>query len=141
MTQHILTPGPYRVLTVRQPWAWAIIHGPKRVENRSRRTKYRGPLLIHAAAKFERTLRHPDALAAFEREHNMKLPPVEELVLGAILGVVNVDDCIAFDKEEHAGDPWALGPWLWQLADPRSLAEPIPASGQLNLWTWDHPET
>jgi ASCH domain len=41
------------VLTVRQPWAWAIIHGGKDVENRSWRTKYRGPLLIHAGSAFE----------------------------------------------------------------------------------------
>ena len=32
-----------RVLTVRQPWAWAIIHGGKTIENRSRNVagKYR----------------------------------------------------------------------------------------------------
>lgn len=40
-----------KALTVRQPWAWAIIHGGKNVENRGAGfTKtYRGPLLIHAS--------------------------------------------------------------------------------------------
>ncbi len=40
-----------RVLTVRQPWAWAIIHGGKDVENRSRNIagSYRGPVAIHVA--------------------------------------------------------------------------------------------
>ena len=37
-----------RCLTVRQPWAWAIVAGLKSIENRSRRTTHRGPLLIHA---------------------------------------------------------------------------------------------
>jgi len=38
-----------RALTVRQPWAWAIIHGGKDVENRSRSLgPYRGPVAIHA---------------------------------------------------------------------------------------------
>ncbi|EFQ84750.1 hypothetical protein HMPREF0063_10091 [Aeromicrobium marinum DSM 15272] len=38
-----------RVLTVRQPWAWAIIHGGKDVENRVRTLgPYRGPVAIHA---------------------------------------------------------------------------------------------
>lgn len=40
-----------RILTVRQPWAWAIIHGGKNVENRVRNIagNYRGPVAIHAA--------------------------------------------------------------------------------------------
>jgi hypothetical protein len=37
-----------RVVTIRQPWAWAIVYGGKDVENRRWRTSYRGPLLIHA---------------------------------------------------------------------------------------------
>lgn len=39
-----------RVLTVRQPWAWAIIHGGKDVENRVRSLgPYRGQVAIHAS--------------------------------------------------------------------------------------------
>ena len=43
-----------RVLTVRQPWAWAIIHGGKDVENRTRNLAgaYRGPVAIHVAGKY-----------------------------------------------------------------------------------------
>lgn len=39
-----------RAITVRQPWAWAIVHGGKDVENRSRNIagSYRGPVAIHA---------------------------------------------------------------------------------------------
>ena len=38
-----------RVLAVRQPWAWAIVHGGKDVENRARSLgPYRGPVAIHA---------------------------------------------------------------------------------------------
>lgn len=43
-------------LSVRQPWAWAILNAGKRIENRERKDgrmpamcRYRGPLLIHAA--------------------------------------------------------------------------------------------
>ena len=41
----------YKVLSVRQPYANLIVKGYKDVENRSRRTNYRGLLLIHASAK------------------------------------------------------------------------------------------
>lgn len=41
-----------RALSIRQPWAWAITHAGKRIENRSWSTNYRGPILIHAGAAF-----------------------------------------------------------------------------------------
>lgn len=41
-----------KALTVQQPWAWAIIHGGKSVENRTQLWKYRGPLAIHAGARW-----------------------------------------------------------------------------------------
>lgn len=40
---------PPRILSVRQPWAFAIARGWKPIENRSWPTDYRGPLLIHAS--------------------------------------------------------------------------------------------
>lgn len=46
-----------KALSIRQPWAWAILHAGKRIENRERKDgrmpslcSYRGPLLIHASA-------------------------------------------------------------------------------------------
>jgi hypothetical protein len=35
---------------------------------------------------------------------------------------------------ELAGDPNALGPWCWMLAEPRLLAQPIAYKGRLGLW-------
>ena len=39
-----------KVIVIRQPWAWLIVHGFKDIENRSWRTRYRGALLIQASA-------------------------------------------------------------------------------------------
>ena len=36
-------------LSIRQPWAWLIVHGWKDIENRTWRTRVRGRFLIHAA--------------------------------------------------------------------------------------------
>ena len=33
-------------IAIRQPWAWLIVNGYKEIENRSWRTRVRGPLLI-----------------------------------------------------------------------------------------------
>lgn len=42
-----------RALTIRQPWAWAVIHAGKTVENRSRNIAgdYRGLVAIHASTR------------------------------------------------------------------------------------------
>ncbi|MBB3041198.1 hypothetical protein [Nocardioides soli] len=41
-----------KALTVQQPWAWAIVHGGKDVENRTQAWSYRGLLAIHAGARW-----------------------------------------------------------------------------------------
>jgi hypothetical protein len=48
--------GRVRALTVQQPWAWAIVHGGKDVENRTRNLagSYRGPVAIHAGKQVSR---------------------------------------------------------------------------------------
>ena len=38
-----------KALSIRQPWAWLILHGGKDIENRTWATKLRGRVLIHAA--------------------------------------------------------------------------------------------
>ena len=41
-----------KAITVRQPWAWAIVHGGKTIENRALAWSYRGPLAIHAGLRW-----------------------------------------------------------------------------------------
>jgi len=47
----VLKGAPWRALSIRQPWAYAILHLGKDIENRPWRTNFRGPLLIHASLK------------------------------------------------------------------------------------------
>jgi len=113
-----------RVLTVRQPWAWAIVQGGKDVENRSWSTKHRGPLLIHAGSAFER-----DGYETVKRLGSRPPPPVDELVHGAIIGVVELVDCVQDSDSE-----WAVpGQWQWCLQSPR-VVQAVPCPGKLGLW-------
>jgi hypothetical protein len=113
--------APMKCLTVRQPWAHAIIAGAKRIENRSRPTRYRGPLLIHAA-------RTRDDLRGRSRLPCGQAVP-RGLVFGAVLGMVQLVDCVRVD--DLPPDPYAEGPWCWVLSDPVALARPLPHVGQL----------
>jgi hypothetical protein len=112
-------------LTVLQPWAWAIVHGTKRVENRSWFTRYRGPLLIHAGKGRQCLGDALDLLA--------DAPPPARLAFGAAVGVAELIGCIRVEDHDPA-DPWAFGPWCWLLRDPRPLAEPVPMRGSLGLF-------
>jgi activating signal cointegrator 1 len=40
----------FKCLSLRQPHAWRVVLGEKKVENRAKGTKHRGKLLIHASS-------------------------------------------------------------------------------------------
>jgi hypothetical protein len=118
-----------RVLTVRQPHAYLLIHGSpnagiKDVENRSKRTPYRGTLLIQASAKLDQ--------AAYDEyiADGVKLPAAGSLVTGAIIGSVQVIGCVCDSRSR-----WAIpGYWHWLTADPRAAEPVIPIKGQLSMY-------
>jgi len=66
-----------RALSVRQPWAWAIVQGLKPWENRSRRFNYRGPVLIHASKTVATD--YQEACLLIERLSGHRPPPAPEL--------------------------------------------------------------
>jgi hypothetical protein len=112
-----------KALSVCQPWAWAIVAGIKTIENRSRRVRYRGPLVIHASRSRRYCRGDYSGLLP-------DLPPWEELDYGALVGVVEVVDCVPLAEVE--GDPFALGPWCWVLRRPR--LQPVPFAGQVSFF-------
>lgn len=113
------------VLTVKQPWAWGLIHGPKRVENRSWPTSYRGPLAIHAGKSRTALGDEGDLFPG--------MPGYGELVYGAIIGVVDLVECVPVTDARVAGGPFAEGPWCWVTENPRPV-EPHYCAGSLSLW-------
>lgn len=117
-----------RALTVRQPWADAITHGTKRTENRTRRTHYRGQLLIHAGAAH-------DPMGRFVITDWDLLDSWPD-TRGAIIAVATLTDCHA--ATDGCCAPWGFpDTWHWVLEDVRPLATPVPCKGRLGLWTPD----
>jgi hypothetical protein len=117
-----------RVLAVRQPHAYLLIHGSpshgrKEVENRSKPTSHRGGLLIQATAQVDR------AAYAEYVARGVELPPIGELVTGAIIGRVTVTGCVR-DADDWSAIP---GDWHWLTDDAVAARQPIPFSGQLSL--------
>lgn len=131
-----------RALTVQQPWAWAIVHGGKDVENRTRNLagSYRGPLAIHAGLREDEAAYDDDMIRSALGEVDDSWLLEERLATGVVLGVV---DLVAVHHETDHGPGsrcswWGQrGIWHLQLANARPLAALIAAKGRLGLWTPD----
>ena len=134
-----------KALTVQNPWAWAIIHGQKTVENRTQRWKYRGPLAIHAGLRWSHR-----GNGIVSRLAGVDIPPFNvghpSEIRGAIIGVVQLVD-VHTAVPGCCDSPWAEYAYAEHptgttrrdithlvLEDPRPV-EPIPCRGALGLWT------
>lgn len=135
-----------RVLTVRQPFAWAISEG-KSPENRTRNIvgKWRGKLAIHAGLQLaDEDIYGPGGLWEQMADLTGKYFGVDDLVRGAIVCVVDLvgvhhsDDCAEMRGiGVQMCSPWAIDRmWHLDLANPRPIT-PIPARGRLGLWKPD----
>ncbi len=124
--------GPRFALSVQQPWAYAILHMGKDVENRTwrpRRDVAGTRIWIHASKK-RQPLDPEDLLDIRFLPEDIVHPPVSRLAVGAIVGSVIVDHFVeSFDSE------WFNGPIGWVLRDPEPLDAPITCRGNLGLWT------
>lgn len=142
-----------KALTVKQPWAWAIAHGQKDVENRRWTTSYRGLLAIHAGAAWDEgggwDRRVIQAVLHYGQPAGHFDPPLK------VEGFTHSGDPIALLREPHRFVPGAViavadlidvtrddpSGWAepdqfhWRLANVRRLDQPIPAKGALGLWT------
>jgi len=87
-----------KAISIRQPWAWLIVHAGKDIENRTWPTRYRGPVLIHAAKGMTReewedawtfaqgTGASPKAVAA-----GITSDTIER---GGFVGIADLTDCV-----------------------------------------------
>lgn len=128
-----------KCLSVAQPWAWAIMHAGKTVENRSWTTAHRGDLLIQASKSRDWLQGGLTELGAMGFA-----PKNEDLVQGVIVGVVEliqVEASFAAQRllaESH--HKWITNQgWCWVVKNPRRFVRPVPFPGQMSLF--DVPES
>lgn len=124
---------PTKALSVRQPWAWAILHGGKDIENRSWKAvnhglNVRGEIVLHAAKGMTR-YEYEDA-ASFMASIGVDCPPPADLTRGACIGTVEVIDVV----NEHDSD-WFFGPRGLVLRNPTPRVA-VPVSGALGYFNW-----
>jgi activating signal cointegrator 1 len=139
-----------KTLTLTQPWASLVAMGQKKIETRSWRTNYKGPLLIHAAKGYpksaQRMMNNPIFYEAFRFGKAIELWPEPGLPLGAIIATCELIQCVRTSAVELWPDPisetertfgdYSDGRWAWLLGNIKPLPKPIPAKGALGLWEY-----
>ena len=100
-------------LAIRQPYAWLVANGIKDIENRSRRTHYRGQVLIHAA--LNKDLLFADSLAELSMRAGVEIP--DSFKTGGIIGVAEIVGC----ERRHGSDWKDPSSWGWVMANARPL--------------------
>jgi hypothetical protein len=118
-----------KALTIRQPWAELTNSSrTKTLRVTELEDKYRGPLVIRAAARIDMW----DA-------RRFGLDP-EKLVTSAFVGVAVLSDVRPYTKKDarvlkrkRAGYGWFAGNFSWGLKKPRRIS-PVKAKGQLSLF-------
>lgn len=131
-----------RALTLHQPWAWAVAHGYKPIENRSwppnASLPFGDTFAIHAGRGWD------DAAMPILIEHMPRLYPEvtiprrDEFVHGAIIATARLITVVTTfaDAEFAAGlgqGVWFFGPFGWVL-DKIQLTPPVPIRGWQGLW-------
>ena len=131
-----------RAITIKQPWAYAIVHLGKDVENRDwAPNNLSGRIAIHAG-KTQDEGGYPAIRSILSLDVEGIWRVAEAAVCGAIIGTIRVVDChhTSFTPgglcEYFGCAPWGMAGsgCHWVLADPRPC-EPIPCRGALGLWT------
>lgn len=116
-----------KALSIRQPWAWLIIHGGKDIENRSWPTNYRGRFLVHAGKGMTRE-EYADGYSFALECGVTDLPRFDELQRGGVVGSVELVDCV-----DSSDSPWYMGQKAFVLRNPQHLPF-TPMRGQLSFF-------
>lgn len=140
-----------KAITLTQPYASLVAGGFKEVETRSWRTRYTGPLVIHAGVKFP-----PEYQALCSKPPFHECLPddaLEVLPRGAALCVVELLGCVpivGYDGRwmervtfalghpmqfrEMAYGNYGQGRWAWPMRLLKVFRPPVQMQGAMGLW-------
>src|SRR5579884_2998990 len=129
-----------KCISLHQPWATLVVIGAKRIETRHWKTRHTGPLLIHAAKKWDKWTKamcfdepfYTVLNAAGFVNHSDFRKSDFDLPFGAIIGAVNLVKCF---PTEYVGEPaitylerkfgdYSAGRFGWLMESPLRFAEP-----------------
>ena len=126
-------------LSIHAPWAWAILHAGKDIENRSwfPPKKLIGQRFwVHASKWGTFDDLYDEFFQINDCAGRKVAPPIEDVkkLKGHIIGSVRLVGAIARAGDVEFVSPWFFGPVGLVLSDPRPLATPVPCKGRLGFF-------
>lgn len=142
-----------KALTIWQPHASMLAIGLRRIETRSWSTRYRGPLLIHAAKRWDsgraiECAKAIDASRSYRHALTIGQAAIADLSfgesLGCVLAIANLVDCIPIPEPtgtelDKMFGGFGAGRFGWVLED-TLVVHPTPMTGAQGLWEYKGPE-
>jgi hypothetical protein len=132
-----------RAISLWNPWALLVAIEAKRYETRHWTASYRGPLIIHAAKKWDGDLRNTCRMNVFKAALEPKgysFANVGE-TCGAALCVVDLvaihrtaDLVETINSSERKFGDWTAGRYAWEIQNVRRFRQPIPMKGHQGFW-------
>lgn len=129
-----MIPPNVPALSIRQPWAFAILNLGKDVENRTWSTEFRGRVLVHGS----KTCTQQEYLDAKEfildaiepkyRGVGIVFPGWKNMQQGGIIGEAEIVDCVS-----ASSSPWFVGPFGFVLRNVKPLPF-TPCAGRLGFF-------
>lgn len=140
---------PKLAISVRQPWAFAIIHLDKDIENRDWWRAFRGPVAIHASSSVGTKADYLEAkndVSGILADDVLGIPAIEAdnrllkwqeaqdnpalLTRGGIIGTADIVACV--DQSEST---WFFGKYGFVLKNAQPV-DFIPVKGALGFFDW-----
>lgn len=114
-----------KALSIKQPWAFAILRKGKDIENRTWKTDIRGEFYVHAAKSIDKNA--PQEL--LQQWFDAAQAGDVAASLGGVLGTVEITGCYTqYDSR------WWQGPFGYLLKDPVTFTKFYPYKGQLRFF-------
>lgn len=136
-----------KALSLKQPWADAVLYGGKRIENRVkwRTSNFRGEFLIHTSAKMTRK-EYVDVVDFLEeRGLSWQPAPPSKLVLGALVGRAKIVGVVTPEGMVRVGSSirrleveekrWWMNAFALVLDEIFPFSEPIACKGMLGWFS------
>ena len=120
---------PSKALTLKQPWAWAVLHG-KNIENRTWSTRLRGWFWIHTSQTM--TPDYYQEVFEYCQERRLELPAAEDIKCGGIVGRAKISK--VYPKVPSPTERWHMPNQYGFVLECVEEVPFVPCKGARNFW-------
>lgn len=122
------------VLTLHQPWAWLVVNGHKKLENRPWRSHFTGKILIHASKRAD-CYEYDDLAAQIFKKHKITVPLFQTIDFGAMVGWAEFGPMQNRAPQSSRLAKWFTGPFAWPILDAVAFPQPChKLRGYQRMW-------